>query len=275
MSQISVVIPYFNRQRFIADCLESVLRQSLPPLEVIVVDDGSSPAERRYLDKFLPSVRIIELAKNQGVSAARNAGIQAARGAWIAFNDSDDRWVSHKLATQWEHVQRHPDCDGVHTAIRTFYADGRESVSDPIAPRLTIEAALHDNMIRMQSLLIRASALRAVDGFDERFRLCEDEDLGIRLAKAGFVIDFLPEPLTEMRRGNYSHLWRDWHHMIRAKVDVALHHRSLHEQVLGRGATRRRIARAVRKVGSMRGGVVGRLVFAGGWVLGGLDRETE
>lgn len=275
VGRITVVIPYYNRARFIDDCLASVFAQRRAPDEVIVVDDGSAPGERRHLDRFLPRIRIVDQPRNMGVSAARNAGVRAATGDWIAFNDSDDLWVPDKLAVQVDYLERNPGCDGVHTAIRAFRDDGRESVSDPIAPRLTLADALHDNMIRMQSLLIKTAVMRAVGGFDERLRCCEDDDLGIRLAEAGYRIDFLAEPLTNMRRGDYDHLFSNWRRIIRAKATVALRHRVLLERTLGPGATRKKIARAVRKAGSMRGGVVGRVLFAGGWLAGGFDRATD
>lgn len=274
VGRISVVIPYYNRARFIDDCLASVFAQTRAPDEIIVVDDGSRPAEREHLDKFLPRIRIVDQPRNMGVSAARNAGVRAATGGWIAFNDSDDLWVPNKLAIQIDHAAR-TGCDGVHTAIRAFREDGRASVSEAIAPRLTLEDALRDNMIRMQSLLIKADVMRAIGGFDETLRCCEDDDLGIRLAAAGYRIDFLAEPLTDMRRGDYDHLFSNWRRIIRAKAAVALRHRALLERTLGPGATRRRIARAVRKAGDMRGGVVGRVLFAGGWLAGGFDRTTD
>jgi teichuronic acid biosynthesis glycosyltransferase TuaG len=275
VGRISVVIPYYNRARFIDDCLASVFAQRRVADEVIVVDDGSAPGERGHLDRFLPRIRIVDQPRNMGVSAARNAGVRAATGDWIAFNDSDDLWVPDKLAVQVDYLERNPGCDGVHTAIRAFRDDGRESVSDPIAPRLTLADALHDNMIRMQSLLIKTAVMRAVGGFDERLRCCEDDDLGIRLAAAGYRIDFLSEPLTHMRRGDYDHLFSNWRRIIRGKAAVALRHRVLLERTLGPGATRKKIARAVRKAGSMRGGVVGRALFAGGWLAGGFDRATD
>lgn len=274
VGRISVIIPYYNRARFIDDCLASVFAQTRAPDEIIVVDDGSRPDERRHLERFLPRVRVVDQPRNMGVAAARNAGVRAATGEWIAFNDSDDLWVPDKLAIQIDHVTRH-GCDGVHTAIRAFREDGRATVSDPIAPRLTLEDALHDNMIRMQSLLIKADVMRAIGGFDETLRCCEDDDLGIRLAAAGYRIDFLAEPLTHMRRGDYDHLFSNWRRIVRGKAGVALRHRALLEQTLGRGATRRRIARAVRKAGEMRGGVFGRVLFAGGWLAGGFDRATD
>lgn len=275
VSGISVVIPYYNRARFIDECLASVFAQTRPPDEIIVVDDASEPVQRRHLDKYGQRVRVIDQPVNRGVSAARNAGIHAATGDWIAFNDSDDRWVPEKLAVQLDHVTRNEGCDGVNTAIRMFREDGRTSVSDPIAPRLTLADALHDNMIRVQSLFIKASVMRAVGGFDESMRCCEDDDLGIRLAAGGYRIHFLAQPLTEMRRGSYDHLFGNWRRVIQGKATVAMRHRALLEREIGRGATRKKIARALRKVGSMKGGLLGRVLFAGGWVAGGFERATD
>lgn len=275
MTPISVVIPYYNRQRFIDECLDSVFRQTLAPAEVIVVDDGSEPAQREYLEKFRPRVKIIALSANRGVSAARNAGIEAAGGEWIAFNDSDDVWEPTKLEKQWQHVLARPECDGVHTTLRVFQASGGEYLSGAQAPLLTLADALHQNVIRVQTLLIRTRVLQALGGFDPRLRLCEDDDLGIRLALGGYRIEFMAEPLTRMRRQHGDHLLRSWRRVIAGKIAVAWHHRELLEHALGPGATRRRIAHAVRKVGHARGKIVGRLLRMGGWILGGFDASTD
>jgi glycosyltransferase involved in cell wall biosynthesis len=275
VDRISVVIPYYNRARFIDECLASVFAQTRAADEIIVVDDASEPAERRHLDRYADRIRIVDQPRNRGVSAARNAGVRAATGTWIAFNDSDDIWVPEKLALQLDHVARHPDCDGVNTAIRAFREDGRASVSDPVAPRLTLADALHDNMIRVQSLFIKTAVMNAVGGFDERLRCCEDDDLGIRLAAAGYQIHYLAQPLTNMRRGSYDHLFGNWRRVIAGKAVVALRHRALLEREVGRGATRRKIARAIRKIGSIKGGVLGRALFAGGWLAGGFERTTD
>jgi glycosyltransferase involved in cell wall biosynthesis len=272
---VSVVIPYYNRRRFIDECLESVFRQTVSPLEVIVVDDASEPAQRRYLDRFVPRIKVVALPRNQGAAGARNAGIAVAQGEWIAFQDSDDLWEPDKLAIQWDHVQQQPGCDGVQTAIRSFFHDGRESVSDPTAAQLTLEEALRYNVIRLQSLLIRASVLRAVGGFDPALRIGEDDDLGIRLALGGYRIDFRSQPLTSMRRWSHEHVSRDWPALIWDKAKVALLHRSHLERVLGPGATRRRVAYSARMAGHARGGLVGRLLYAGGWGLGGFDTTYD
>ncbi|HSR98856.1 MAG TPA: glycosyltransferase family A protein [Kofleriaceae bacterium] len=275
VGRVSVIIPYYNRARFIDECLASIFGQSRAPDEVIVVDDGSVPEERRHLDRFVPRIRIVDQVRNQGVAAARNAGVRAATGAWLAFNDSDDTWVPDKLKIQLAYLANHPGCDGVHTAVRAIFQNGRVAVSEPIAPKLTLEDALHDNMVRMQTLVIKAEVFRAIGGMDERLRCCEDDDFGIRLAAAGYHIHYLADPLTDLRRGDYERLFSDWRRIVRGKASVAIRHRALLEQTLGRGATRRRIARAVRKAGEMRGGVVGRVLFAGGWLAGGFDRATD
>lgn len=270
------MIPYYNRQQFIDQCLDSVFCQTLAPAEVIVVDDGSEPTQRQYLEKFRPRVRIVELPENQGAAAARNAGIAAASGDWIAFNDSDDLWELNKLEMQWEYLRANPGCDGVHTAIRVFSEDGEKGgVSDPVAPRLTLADALRQNMLRVQSLLVRANVLRAIGGFEPSLRLCDDDDLCIRLALHGYRIDFMEDPLTRMRRGHNDHLFSDWRRIIAAKTVVAWRHRGLLESTLGRGATRRRVAHAVRKAGHARGRFVGRALFLVGWILGGFDSATD
>jgi len=273
--RISVVIPYYNRSRFIDACLDSVFAQTLAPDEVIVVDDASRPEETQHLERKGASIRLVRLLRNRGVSGARNAGIAVAQGEWIAFQDSDDLWEPDKLARQWRHLEANPECDGVQSAVRAVYDDGREIVSDAVAPRLTLADALHHNMIRTQTLVIRARVVRALGGFDETLRLCEDDDLGIRLAAGGHRIDFLAEPLVRLRRGDHAHLFGDWRKVLAAKTRVALRHRALLEEVLGPGATRRRIALTLRKSGEALGGIVGRSIQAGGWVLGGFDPRTD
>ena len=276
MAPVSVIIPYYNRRSFIDECLDSVFRQTLAPAEIIIVDDASESEQRCHLDKFLPRIRIIDLPVNRGAAGARNAGIDAAREEWIAFNDSDDIWELNKLELQWQHVQANPDCDGVHTPIRTFFADGSEHVSEPPASPLALSDALHQNIIRVQSLLVRTSVLRTLNGFDATLRLCEDDDLGIRLALHGYRIDCLRTPLARMRRTHDDHLWgSNWRGMIAGKAAVAWRHRIVLESTLGPGATRRRFAHALRKIGHARGRIVGRLLFASGWILGGFDAATD
>lgn len=275
MCLVSAVIPYFNRQRYIGEAIGSILQQTTPPDEIIIVDDGSDKEAAGYLSRYAGRARIVRLSQNRGAAAARNAGIAAARGKWIAFLDSDDLWEPHKLETQLAYLRDNPECDGVHTALRAFFRDGRETVSSPIAARLLLRDALSENMIRVQSLLVRRSVLWSIGGFDPELRLCEDDDLGIRLAAAGYRIDFLSEPLSRLRREDHGHLFDDWTKVLRWKTQVSLKHRALLGRVLGAGAARRRVALSVRKAGLHRGHVVGRMVYGLGYVIGGLQAHTN
>jgi glycosyltransferase involved in cell wall biosynthesis len=125
---ISVVIPCYNGARFLRDTLESVLVQTLPPREVLVVDDGSTDDSAAIAKSYGPPVRVIR-QPNQGESVARNRGLEEAKGDWVAFLDADDLWLPEKLAEQAKHIsdQVGAVCSG--TIIR--HPDGREEIHVP------------------------------------------------------------------------------------------------------------------------------------------------
>jgi glycosyltransferase involved in cell wall biosynthesis len=99
VNRVTVVVPTYNRAQFIEETVKSILAQSLPPLEVIIVDDGSTDHTADVCARFHEPVRYIR-RQNEGAAAARNAGIRAATGDWIAFCDSDDLWKPRKLELQ-------------------------------------------------------------------------------------------------------------------------------------------------------------------------------
>ena len=109
MKEISVVIPAYNHGRFLREAIDSVLAQTYAPLEIIVVDDGSTDDTEQIVRSYGDRVRYIR-QQNAGVGAARNNGIANARGEYVAFLDSDDLWLPEKLAVQVEYMRRHPEC---------------------------------------------------------------------------------------------------------------------------------------------------------------------
>lgn len=222
---ISVVIPTYNRAHTIKRCLDSVLNQSSPPREVVVVDDGSSDDTRTVVNAFNDERITYIHQDNAGANRARNRGVEEAACSWIAFQDADDIWLPHKLETliKAHGAAQKEGCDSavVFSSFLTYDgATGSVSMKpshavgtplmkilkDPIGEsRLLVE-----NMISTQTLLVKRDVLMEVGKFDESLRRFQDWDLAIRLAgKSPFV--FVPEPLVvaEALSGsissNYNH----------------------------------------------------------------------
>src|SRR5689334_21473917 len=103
---VSVVIPTYNRAAFLPAAIDSALSQSYPPCEILVVDDGSTDHTADVVAAYRARVRLIAQS-NQGTAAGRNAGVAASSGAYVAFLDSDDLWLPHKLERQMERFAAH------------------------------------------------------------------------------------------------------------------------------------------------------------------------
>jgi glycosyltransferase involved in cell wall biosynthesis len=195
---ISVVIPCYNGSRFIPAALASVRAQTLAPLEIIVVDDGSRPDEAQAIDRDARGCVVIHLPRNRGPSVARNTGIARARGDWIAFLDCDDLWEPRKLELQAAVVQEHTECRAVHCGLRTVYPDGRETVL------CKAEVCFEDFLIfpcpvLPSTVLMEKQALLECGLFDPTKRCCEDLDLFLRFCSDGGKFFSAPEPLILRR----------------------------------------------------------------------------
>ena len=112
--KISVIIPTFNRKYVLYRAIESVANQTRPPIEIIVVDDGSTDGTKDWLVNSFPSIRYI-YQDNKGVSFARNRGIEVSKGSWVSFLDSDDEWIPTKLEEQESYIIENPETKFCHT----------------------------------------------------------------------------------------------------------------------------------------------------------------
>ena len=117
---ISVIIPVYNRVAFIAEAIESVLNQTYEPIELIVVDGRSTDGTAETIERYAPRLRHID-QENAGAAFARNTGIAAANGTFLAFLDSDDIWLPHKLERQMETLQANPTADVVFGHAEQFF----------------------------------------------------------------------------------------------------------------------------------------------------------
>lgn len=199
---VSVVIPAFNRASLIGESLESVYAQSYEPLEVIVVDDGSSDDLEAALAPYIRrGLRLIRHDRNMGAPAARNTGIKEAKGEFIAFLDSDDLWEPEKTEKQVQKILvSGTETALIYSGIRKINQDGRYlGLKNPKKKGSIYFDLLRNNWIGSTSTaLVRASALVNVGGFDTTLRSRQDLDLWLRLAKE-YKIDFVSEPLVIYR----------------------------------------------------------------------------
>lgn len=188
---VSVVLPTYNRASVIERAVRSVLQQTYPSLELIVVDDGSTDGTAAVLSRFPdPRLRYLRLATNQGAAAARNAGIRQARGEFLAFQDSDDEWLPQKLERQLPALRRLPRRVAlVYGPTLWVQGDGSRRLLPP--PVFTPDdpdtfdraLALGVACIYLHACLFRTAAVRQVGAFDEGLPALEDTDLLIRLAR--------------------------------------------------------------------------------------------
>ncbi|MDR2934256.1 MAG: glycosyltransferase [Candidatus Adiutrix sp.] len=181
---VSVIIPTFNRAWSLGRAIDSVLAQDYRPLELIVVDDGSTDETSRLLAPLAAKGRLRLLGQpNRGVSAARNAGLAAAQGSLLAFLDSDDEWLPGKLEAQVEFLEHHPEQGLVQTQER-WYRGGRrvnpgrrhrKLAGDIFIPSLSL------CLISPSAVMLRRELLDEAGLFDEDLPAAEDYDLWLRI----------------------------------------------------------------------------------------------
>jgi glycosyltransferase involved in cell wall biosynthesis len=213
-SDVSVIIPFHDRETYIDEAIQSVLAQTLKPLELIVVNDCSRESSRRYLDRYSSVCKVVDLPTNVGLAGSRNAGVRQARGRFVAFLDDDDIWLPRKLEVQRAYMEEHPECAIVHCAAWFFYKDGAEEYYkrfDP-GPMTLARSITNSYWAIIPTCMVRTDVMKAVGGFDVTYRECEDRDFIIRCCAAGYRVEGITEPLARIRRvgqdGLTSHHWR-------------------------------------------------------------------
>lgn len=191
MTDFTVVIPTFNRARLVVRAIESVLRQTLPPRQIIVVDDGSTDGAVEVCRGYAPSVEYIH-QPNAGVSAARNCGIRLARHPWTAFLDSDDCWSPNHLEAVAAAIEGTSGGASIYfTDLQFPPGEGRDTLwkligfefseSFLLTPDATDWVLSRRQPCSVPASVFRTEALQAIGGFDERYRVAEDTELFCRL----------------------------------------------------------------------------------------------
>lgn len=201
---VSIIIPTYNRAGMVQQAIDSVLAQTYPNVECIVVDDGSPDATEAALQPLVQAGRIRYVRQvNAGLSAARNHGLRLARGAYISFLDDDDLYEPHKLARQVEYLDAHPEAMLVHCWFTKF-----NEHSPDIGLRKTdwFQGWLYPQILTYWSMLIatpcllfRREIFDTVGVLNEHLRAAEDLDMWRRIARK-FPFHLVPESLVRIRQ---------------------------------------------------------------------------
>lgn len=255
---ISVVIPTYNRKESVCGAIDSVLAQSYPPAEIVVVNDGSTDGTVEYLqDRYGGKIRLVSQA-NQGASTARNYGVRVATSKWVAFLDSDDLWHPDKLRFQAELVKLHPEIDYVtcngatlenpdvcmtgksYLEHATRMSDDYYQVTDALFSINWAYRNLRSITFFLQSLLVRREIYEVEGGLDVQLRVAEDYDFFVRIAKysqgyvdkIGWYYRTCRDEVALTSKTDWQQMWRD-----RMHTGVALErYISKHEDLISRKA---------------------------------------
>lgn len=208
---VSVVVPTHNRSELLLNALESISIQTFRPIEIVVVDDGSTDGILDIICEWAaknetPEAFLVRCVKqtNQGPNAARNRGIRESRGEFIAFLDSDDRWLPEKLKKQISVLKSDADIGGVYCGLSNIdLITGEKFPSEPRSypqGNLLQKLLIHDITEATSCWIVRKNCFMEVGAFDIELPARQDWDMWIRLS-AQYRIGCVPEVLVEM--GNH------------------------------------------------------------------------
>ena len=213
---VSVVTPFFNARRYLAEAIESVLAQSYHSVELLLVDDGSTDGSADVARRFAESVggvRLLRLSCNQGQSAARNSALQQARGEFVTFLDADDVMLPDRLAFQVEYLVDHPNVDVVIGSAEYFLEPGAAPPAW-LRSRVVPGENRHRNPMTM---LTRPTVFTRVGPFDPSCRIGEDTEWVFRAVSAGVAVARVDRVLIRRRihGANLTYQEEAIHRMVR------------------------------------------------------------
>lgn len=224
---ISVVMAVYNARQYLQPCIESVLRQSYPDFEFVIVDDGSTDGSDHIVEQFARQDPRIRLYKqpNRGVSAARNLAVSHSRFQLLATMDADDIMLPSRLQRQLEFMQQHPDASVGCSYAQLIDRNGKvigssHTIVDVRRGREQRNPHLFLEIVH-PSTIIRKQALLDVGGYSDQFRVAVDRELWGRFVTAGHLIEVMPESLIQYRLHQSSVTAKDMfdHHFTCEFID--------------------------------------------------------
>jgi glycosyltransferase involved in cell wall biosynthesis len=223
---ISCIVPAFNGERYLGEALDSILSQTYRPLELLVVNDGSTDRTAALVTEYGDRVRSL-FQPNAGQAAARNLGLSEARGEFVAFLDQDDLWHPEKLSRQMARFEIRPELDLCVTHARNFWSP--ELADAP--PWLRGDPRFMQSLpaYAAGALLARRGIFDSVGRFDVALPVAEDADWFLRTVEQRVIIELLPDVLMYRRLHQTNRSWHTatpnstdraiWVQVVRASLD--------------------------------------------------------
>jgi glycosyltransferase involved in cell wall biosynthesis len=215
---VSVIIPVYNGERYLAQTIESALAQTYQPIEIIVINDGSTDGSAEVVKRF-PSVRY-HFQENRGIGGAKNSGIELAKGDFLAILEQDDLWSTNKITQQMAAFEGDPALDIVFGHVKQFHSpELGEAIKAKLHYNEEIIAGYHAG-----SMLVKREAFFRVGWFDTNCRVGEFLDWYLRATEKNLKSLMLPDILMQRRlhttntivREKKSHA--DFVHILKASL---------------------------------------------------------
>ncbi len=218
MLPVAVIIPSFNRSHTLARAIDSVLKQTIMPDEIWVIDDGSTDDTAQLIAAKYSDVNFIQ-QQNAGVSAARNAGIRQSQSPWLAFLDSDDEWLPGKLEVQFSEIGKNSEIEILHTDEMWIRSGKRVNPMNKHKKQGgdIFEQSLGFCAMSPSTVVLQRSLLDELGLFDESLPACEDYDLWLRLC-CKYPVTFIDQMLIRKYGGHSDQLSRQHWGMDRFRI---------------------------------------------------------
>ena len=219
IEEISVIIPTYNRCDLLKRAINSVIKQTITPKEIIIVDNGSTDQTYQMVSSLFPEINYF-IEKKRGVSAARNKGILESKSKWIAFLDSDDAWKPTKLEKQMEYSVFNQDKYRIIHTDETWYRN--KKFLNQLKKHKKSGGNIFKNSLQLccispSSVVLKKQIFDDYGLFDENLEVCEDYDMWIRIT-AKEEVGFLDSPLVFKYGGHSDQLSKKFWGMDRFRI---------------------------------------------------------
>ena len=202
MKKVSVIIPTYNSEKYIKECINSVINQTYKNLEIIVIDDKSTDKTLEVIKTIKDKrIKVITLSKNKGVSNARNIGIKKSTGDYISFIDSDDYWIKEKISKQISFMEKN-DYTFIYSSY--IYLNENKKHIAKVPKKLNYKQALKNTAIFTSTVMFNMKYLSKNDILMPNIKLGQDTATWWKVLKKGIIAYGIKEPLVIYRVGNSS-----------------------------------------------------------------------